>query len=67
MVALYRSGRHTDALDVYRRGRRMLRDELGLEPSPFLAQLERQVLSHDPTLTAPARHALPVGTVTGAC
>jgi DNA-binding SARP family transcriptional activator/streptogramin lyase len=64
MVALYRSGRHADALDVYRRGRRLLHDELGLEPSPFLAELERQILSHDATLTAPGRRFLPVGTVT---
>ena len=64
MVALYRSGRHADALEVHRRGRQVLHDELGLEPSPFLAQLERQILSHDPTLTAPVRRFLPVGTVT---
>ena len=64
MVALYRSGRHADALEVYRRGRQLLRDELGLEPSPFLTQLERQILSHDPTLTTPVRRFLPVGTVT---
>ena len=64
MVALYHSGRHADALDVYRRGRQVLQDELGLEPSPFLAELERQILGHDPTLTAPGRRFLPVGTVT---
>ena len=64
MVALYRSGRHAEALEVYRRGRQVLRDELGLEPSPFLAELERQILSHDDTLRAPARRRLPVGTVT---
>ncbi len=64
MVALYRSGRHADALEVYRRGRQVLNEELGLEPSPFLAQLERQILSHDPTLIAPVRRVLPVGTVT---
>jgi DNA-binding SARP family transcriptional activator/streptogramin lyase len=64
MVALYRSGRHAEALDVYRRGRQVLHQELGLEPSPFLARLERQILSHDPTLSAPARRFLPVGTVT---
>src|SRR5262249_37633023 len=44
-----------DALEVYQRGRRALQDELGLEPSPLLAQLERQILSHDPALAAPAR------------
>ena len=64
MVALYRSGRHADALEVYRRGRQVLHDELGLEPSPFLAELERHILSHDATLEAPARGSLPSGTVT---
>ncbi len=64
MVALYRSGRHADALDVYRRGRQVLQDELGLEPSPFLAELERQILGHDPTLTTPIRRNLLSGTVT---
>jgi DNA-binding SARP family transcriptional activator/streptogramin lyase len=64
MVALYRSGRHADALEVYRRGRQVLRDELGLEPSPFLAELERQILTHDGTLRASAHRGLPAGTVT---
>ena len=64
MVALYRSGRQSDALDVYRRGRQVLHDELGLEPSPFLTELERQILGHDATLTAPARRLPRVGTVT---
>ena len=64
MVALYRSGRHADALDVYRRGRQVLQDDLGLEPSPFLAELERQILTHDATLATPARPRLPGGTVT---
>jgi len=64
MVALYRSGRQSDALDVYRRGRQVLHDELGLEPSPFLTELERQILGHDATLSAPARRLPRVGTVT---
>jgi DNA-binding SARP family transcriptional activator/streptogramin lyase len=64
MIALYRSGRQSDALDVYRRGRRVLHDELGLEPSPFLTELERQILGHDATLSAPARPLPRVGTVT---
>ena len=64
MVALYRTGRHADALDVYRRGRQLLHDELGLEPSPFLTELERQILGHDSSLTAPARRVLPGGTIT---
>jgi predicted ATPase/DNA-binding SARP family transcriptional activator/Tfp pilus assembly protein PilF len=60
MLALYRSGRQADALMVYQRMRRTLVDELGLEPSESLRQLERAILAHDPTLAAPlARRASP--------
>lgn len=45
-VALYRSGRHTDALASLREYRRALGDELGLEPSPGLQDLEWRVLTH---------------------
>src|SRR5262249_53491606 len=55
MVALYRCGRQAEALDTYRGARRRLVDELGLEPSPELQRLERAILDHDPSLTAPAR------------
>ena len=50
MLALYRSGRQSDALEIYRRTRELLADELGLEPSRALQQLERAILQHDPTL-----------------
>jgi YVTN family beta-propeller protein len=50
MLSLYRSGRQASALDAYRRARRTLVSELGLEPGPALRDLERRVLSHDPTL-----------------
>jgi YVTN family beta-propeller protein len=50
MLALYRSGRQAEALDVYRQGRRLLQDELGLEPGESLKQLERSILAHDPAL-----------------
>ena len=40
MVALYRSGRQAEALEVMRDGRRMLVDELGIEPGPELRRLE---------------------------
>src|SRR5205807_8265051 len=50
MQALYRSGRQTDALEVYRHTRELLADELGLEPSRALQQLERAMLQHDPIL-----------------
>jgi predicted ATPase/DNA-binding SARP family transcriptional activator len=49
MLALYRSGRQAEALEVYRDGR-MLLDELGLEPTENLRELERRILTHDPTL-----------------
>ncbi len=51
MLALYGSGRQAHALDVYRRTRRLLVDELGVEPSPSLQGLERAILQHDPALT----------------
>jgi YVTN family beta-propeller protein len=57
MLALYRSGRQAEALEVYRDARRTLADELGLEPSPTLQQLERAILSHDPALQAPMRRS----------
>jgi DNA-binding SARP family transcriptional activator len=52
-LALYRSGRHVEALDVLREGRRSLADELGLDPGPRLQELERAILVHDPALAAP--------------
>jgi YVTN family beta-propeller protein len=50
MLALYRAGRQADALDAYRRARRALVAELGLEPGPALRELERQMLAQDPAL-----------------
>jgi ABC-type transport system substrate-binding protein/DNA-binding SARP family transcriptional activator len=50
MVALYRAGRQVEALEEYRAGRRELLDELGLEPTPELQELERAILTHDPAL-----------------
>jgi DNA-binding SARP family transcriptional activator len=53
MLALYRSGRQAESLAVYRRGREALVEELGIEPSPVLGALERQILHHDPALDPP--------------
>jgi DNA-binding SARP family transcriptional activator/class 3 adenylate cyclase len=50
MVALYRSGRQAEALELYRDWRRRLADELGLEPSRELRELEQRILAHDPAL-----------------
>lgn len=54
MLALYRSGRRTQALEVVNRLRAMLRDELGLEPSPRMKRLHQAVLACDPMIDAPA-------------
>jgi predicted ATPase/DNA-binding SARP family transcriptional activator len=54
ILALYRSGRQAESLAQYQATRRMLADELGLEPSPQLKELERMILAHDPGLNAPA-------------
>ena len=54
MLALYRCGRQAEALEVYRAARLALADELGLEPSPKLRELERRMLRQDPALAAPA-------------
>ena len=60
MLALYRSGRQADALDAFRAARRELMDELGLEPSTSLLQLERAILQHDPLLLEPEPADAPV-------
>ena len=53
MLALYRCGRQTDALEVYTRGRVRLDKDLGLEPSPELQRLQEAILRHDASLEAP--------------
>ncbi len=66
MVALYRSGRQADALDVYTRTRQVLDESLGLEPSMSLRSLHERVLRQDAALDpqqdmvpAPARASAP--------
>jgi DNA-binding SARP family transcriptional activator/tetratricopeptide (TPR) repeat protein len=54
MVALFRSGRQAEALDVYRATRRAMVEELGVEPGTALNQLQREILA--------ARPSSPLGT-----
>ena len=64
MLALYRAGRQAEALQVYRQTSELLREELGLEPSRGLKELERQILRQDPTLElAPGAVTMPSGTM----
>jgi hypothetical protein len=50
MLALYRSGRQVEALAAYRAGRRILVDDLGIEPGAGLQHLQAAILRHDETL-----------------
>src|SRR6478672_4741786 len=53
MLALYRSGRQAEALASYQAFRRTLADDLGMEPSASLRELERRMLRQDATLDLP--------------
>ena len=53
MLALYRSGRQAEALGVYADTRRLLADELGIDPSAELTDLHQRILEADPTLAPP--------------
>jgi predicted ATPase/DNA-binding SARP family transcriptional activator len=74
MLALYRAGRQSDALRAFQRLRRVLVDELGLEPGRAAQELEAAILAHDPALTPglrssatrsyPGGQTLPTGNVT---
>jgi WD40 repeat protein/DNA-binding SARP family transcriptional activator len=59
MLALYRCGRQTEALEAYRDAHRMLLDEIGVEPRSQLRELQAAILRQDPALDPPAATELP--------
>jgi WD40 repeat protein/DNA-binding SARP family transcriptional activator len=59
MLALYRSGRQAEALGAFDRARRVLVDELGIDPSQRLRSLHERILRQDPALDPPGRADAP--------
>ena len=52
MLALYRAGRQSEAVEGYRAAHRTLAEQIGVEPGPELRRLQEQILAHDPALDA---------------
>ena len=65
MIALYRSGRHAEALRLFQDGRRVLAEELGIDPGSELSRIYQQVLTRDPALNLAAGAAGAAGAAAG--
>ena len=59
MLALYRAGRQSEAVEGYRAAHRTLAEEIGVEPGPELRRLQEQILARDPALDARPAPELP--------
>ncbi|MFG2114791.1 BTAD domain-containing putative transcriptional regulator [Streptomyces sp. NPDC048718] len=64
MLALYRSGRQAEALAVYADTRRLLADELGVDPNPELSRLQQRILQADAELARPVEESTPAAAPT---
>ena len=53
MLALYRAGRQSEALEAYREAREALIEQIGVEPGPELQRLQAAILDQDPSLDPP--------------
>lgn len=60
MLALYRAGRQAEAIDAYQQARLRLLEDLGIDPTPELQELHRQILNQDPALTVEPAQATPL-------
>ncbi|MEK8169069.1 BTAD domain-containing putative transcriptional regulator [Streptomyces sp. M19] len=56
MLALYRCGRQSDALNAYQRARRVLGEELGVEPGAELQEVQGRILAAEPSMAWPGRN-----------
>ena len=61
LLALYRSGRQAEALEAFGQARRVLAEQLGVEPGPGLQRLQAAILAHDPALASVPAAVTPRG------